>query len=307
MGTGRNPDDGIAQIIGQIFLPLHRELRRFLKDTTEMQSSELSSKMGPAGQLITDIERYEKQLDGILSRFRHTNEGIDICAEDDPRFRQYVREMIDLLNDALGQNDYSQQIVTEFNDGVSNFYESPSYKSVETIIGVLRAVQTRLAHNPEFVQRTRRPTTEMSRKIFIVHGHSGLEHAVARFITQIGLEPIILHEQPNQGRTVIEKFENYSDVGFAVILLTPDDVGGPRNGAQRPRARQNVILELGYFIGSLGRDRVCALLQEGVELPSDILGIVWEPLDHHDAWELALAKELRAAKYDFDWNKGAGA
>jgi predicted nucleotide-binding protein len=143
-----------------------------------------------------------------------------------------------------------------------------------------------------------------SKKVFIVHGHAGgPREAVARFLEQLGLEPIILHEQANQGRTIIEKFEAHADVGFAIILLTPDDLGGPRGGERRPRARQNVILELGYFIGRLGRSQVCALMVGELELPSDILGVVWTPFDVGEAWKHGLAKELQAAGYVFDWNR----
>jgi predicted nucleotide-binding protein len=118
----------------------------------------------------------------------------------------------------------------------------------------------------------------LGRKVFIVHGHAGEpREAVARYLDRVNLEPIILHEQANQGKTIIEKFEAHSGVGFAIVLLTPDDVGGPVGGAQQPRARQNVVLELGYFIGRLTRARVCALKAGDVELPSDILGIVWTP------------------------------
>ena len=90
-----------------------------------------------------------------------------------------------------------------------------------------------------------------SKKVFIVHGHDeAAKESVARFLEKLKLEPIILHEQPNSGRTLIEKFEVYADVGFAVVLLTPDDVGSPaseaRAGSMKHRARQNVILELGY-------------------------------------------------------------
>jgi predicted nucleotide-binding protein len=99
-----------------------------------------------------------------------------------------------------------------------------------------------------------------------------MKESVARFLEKLDLRPIILHEQPNKGRTVIEKFEAHSDVGFAVVLLTPDDVGGLASSPDKlsRRARQNVILELGYFIGKLGRAKVCALYKEGVEIPSDI-------------------------------------
>ena len=142
-----------------------------------------------------------------------------------------------------------------------------------------------------------------SRKVFIVHGHDeGAREAVARFLTDIDFQPIILHEQASQNRTVIEKVEHHGDVGFAVVLLTPDDVGGSRDGEQQPRARQNVILELGYFIGRLGRERVCALKRE-LEIPSDFGGVVYETFDASRGWKQALGKELSAAGYEIDWNK----
>lgn len=144
-----------------------------------------------------------------------------------------------------------------------------------------------------------------SDKVFIVHGHDGeARESVARFITDIGLKPIILHEQANQGRTVIEKVEAHSDVGFAVVLLTPDDEGRAKGGPEfEPRARQNVLLELGYFLGRLGRKHVCALKRGDVEIPSDFAGVVWERMDESGGWRQALGRELEAAGHDLDWNK----
>ncbi len=109
----------------------------------------------------------------------------------------------------------------------------------------------------------------------------------------------ILHEQPSGGRTIIEKLEHNADVAFVVVLLTPDDLGRARDGLERPRARQNVILELGYFIGKLGRGRVCALVRDGVEKPSDYDGVVWVPLDS-GGWKLALMQEMNEAGVPFD-------
>jgi predicted nucleotide-binding protein len=131
--------------------------------------------------------------------------------------------------------------------------------------------------------------------IFIVHGHDeAMENMVARFLARLGLNPIILHEQPNKGRTIIEKFEAHSmNAGFAVVLLSPDDIGAAKDGKPSPRARQNVILELGYFIGKLGRERVCALHAGEVELPSDLHGVVWVP--YLGDWKLKLIQELKAA------------
>ncbi|MFK7161858.1 nucleotide-binding protein [Marinospirillum sp. MEB164] len=143
-----------------------------------------------------------------------------------------------------------------------------------------------------------------SRKVFIVHGHDdGARETVARFLERIGLEAIILHEQANQGRTIIEKVVANSDVGFAVVLLTPDDEGCAKGGNPEPRARQNVLLELGYFIGRLGRDKVCALKRGTLEIPSDFAGVVWETMDSNGGWKQALARELEAAGHSIDWNK----
>lgn len=142
-----------------------------------------------------------------------------------------------------------------------------------------------------------------NRDIFIVHGHDeAARETTARFIEQLGLRPIILHEQANQGLTLIEKFEKYAQVTFAVVLLTPDDIGGSATtpNARQPRARQNVILELGYFLGNLGRNRVCALYKSGVELPSDMSGVVYIAMDDLGAWKRALAREFKAAGIEVD-------
>ncbi|WDG50453.1 nucleotide-binding protein [Pseudomonas chlororaphis] len=143
----------------------------------------------------------------------------------------------------------------------------------------------------------------LSRKVFIVHGHDeGAREMVARFLERLGFQSIILHEQANQGRTVMEKVETHGEVGFAVVLLTPDDEGCAKGGTPEPRARQNVLLELGYFLGRLGRDKVCALKRGAVEIPSDFAGVVWEPMDGN-GWKQALGRELEAAGHDIDWNK----
>ena len=144
-----------------------------------------------------------------------------------------------------------------------------------------------------------------SRLVFLVHGHDdAVKESVARFLEKLDLKPVILHEQPNQGKTVIEKFEAHSDVGFAVVLLTPDDVGGLPSSLDKlsRRARQNVILELGYFIGKLGRAKVCALYVEGVEIPSDIHGVLYVPYDAGNGWRLKLANEIKAAGIAIDLN-----
>ena len=140
-----------------------------------------------------------------------------------------------------------------------------------------------------------------SKKVFVVHGHNEtIKQTVARTLESIGLTPIILAEQPDKGRTVIEKFEKEgNDVGFAVVLLTADDKGRKnRARTMQSRARQNVVFPMGYFMALLGRERVMLLLQEGVEEPSDLKGVVYTALDKDGAWRYKLVKELREQGYD---------
>lgn len=149
-------------------------------------------------------------------------------------------------------------------------------------------------------------SADADNKVFVVHGHDeATKEKVARFLEKLKLEAVILHEQPNKGRTVIEKFTDYADVSFAVVLMTGDDVGGVKGTPPKeltPRARQNVVLELGYFLARLGRGHVCALFEPGVEIPSDYSGVLYLPLDDAGAWKLQLAREVKAAGIQVDLN-----
>lgn len=147
------------------------------------------------------------------------------------------------------------------------------------------------------------PSPQQTKKVFVVHGHDNeVKETVARFIEKLGLIPVVLHEKPNAGKTIIEKFEVFSDVGFAVVLLTPDDIGAAASDPKtlKPRARQNVILELGYFMGKLTRFRVCALYKPGVEIPSDYQGVLYVEYDGGGAWKQKLAQELVEANFSID-------
>jgi predicted nucleotide-binding protein len=155
---------------------------------------------------------------------------------------------------------------------------------------------------------TMSPST--SNKVFVVHGHSEeMKQAAARVLQTLSLMPVILHEQPNKGMTIIEKIEEYADVGFAIVLLSGDDLGylAPaeiKKPAPKRRARQNVILELGFFLGKLGRGKVVALVDQcDLEFPSDYSGIVYTAYDAPGHWKFELVRELRSAGYDIDANK----
>ena len=143
-------------------------------------------------------------------------------------------------------------------------------------------------------------------KVFIVHGHdNAAKEAVARFVENLGFEAIILHEQASSGKTIIEKIEEYTNVGFAIVLYTPCDLGASqeKKGELKPRARQNVIFEHGYLIGRIGRENVCALVKGGIETPNDISGVVYIKMDESEAWKYQVAKEMKACGYEFDSNK----
>jgi len=149
------------------------------------------------------------------------------------------------------------------------------------------------------------------KKVFIVHGHNEeMKQSVARIITKLGLTPIILHEQPNGGKTIIEKFErNAENINFAIILLSADDLASSVRDLEgikdeevrqhlEKRARQNVVFEMGYFAGRLGRSNVFFLLQEGVAKPGDLDGIVYTSYDATQAWRFELVKELKNTGYN---------
>lgn len=139
-------------------------------------------------------------------------------------------------------------------------------------------------------------------KIFVVHGHDGeLKQSVARIVEKQGIEAIILSEKVNLGRTIIEKFEDYSDVDGAICLFTADDLGHAKPEKNlKYRARQNVVLETGYFMGKLGRNHVVILADKDIEMPSDLSGIVYTSTSN---WQVDLLKELDAMGYTVDFNK----
>jgi hypothetical protein len=152
---------------------------------------------------------------------------------------------------------------------------------------------------------TSAPPSRAPTKIFIVHGHDeGTRAIVKNFIEKLGFEAVVLHERPNRGRTIITKFqEEAADIGFAVVLMTPDDQGGKAGEtATAPRARQNVVFELGFFYGALGAAHVVALVKGEVEKPSDFDGVVYISLNSGN-WQTDLGRELKAAGFPIDWNK----
>jgi predicted nucleotide-binding protein len=193
-------------------------------------------------------------------------------------------------------------------------YEQEDRQELERRLQVLDSLIDQIETELEFPKSTVIDTGSRERvfefekhKIFLVHGRDNPAlHEVVRFLKKLRQDVIVPREQPNQSRTVIEKFEDYADVGFAVVLLTPDDAGAGgvvlSRHELRPRARQNVIFELGYLIGRLGPNNVCALYVEGVEKPSDYDGVLYIKFDAGGTWYLELAKKLKAAGLPVDMN-----
>lgn len=240
----------------------------------------------------------------------------------DPVIEVLQKKVNSTLQDILGCEsvEYQEYVLPEF-DSLITFYSEPSLQAIKSHYGewLDKAVKQISALKELFEERIAdaealsassvlQPSPYLNTgKVFIVHGHDhGVKETVARFIEKLGLEPVILHEQPNENRTVIEKLEDHSEADFAIVLFTPDDIGYPakRPEEAKPRARQNVVLELGYFMGKLGRKRV-ALLQVGddIEIPSDYSGVLYLPYDDIGAWKFQLAREMKARGMDVDMNR----
>lgn len=227
------------------------------------------------------------------------------------RWSQYNKEMLlRMFSDSSIAEEYDRFV------GVGFYPMDPSFdwlvnnfeEDVDDSINRLESIKDRLDLIPEQDEDNlsnirKKPSKN---KVFVVHGHDELEkETVARFLINLGLTPVILHEQPNMGKTIIEKLEIYSDVSFAVVLLTPDDRAMPKDEPERQelRARQNVIFELGFFFGKLGRNKVAVLYKKGVSVPSDYSGIVYIEMDINNGWQLPLAREIKKAGLDVDLNK----
>jgi len=187
---------------------------------------------------------------------------------------------------------------------------------VRKVVAILEAAKRELELRSELEEVVvldespeEKAAAEESGRTFIVHGHNDArKHELFRVLHDLtGTKPIILHEQPNGGRVILEKLEAYaSTAGFAVALLTADDLGRAASDSdEQPRARQNVVFEAGYFAGLLGRARVLILHEDGVELPSDLDGLVYVPLDS-GAWKLKLAHEMSNVGISVDWSQLAG-
>jgi predicted nucleotide-binding protein len=262
-------------------------------------------------QRIAELEKFDissirsstnAELTALSAAIRDT---LDRCfGEGSGAFNRFETATILLWSPSFSTGSYPQ--AQHYQEGVQKHIQRAIALLVEAKRSLLEDLEDA---SIEAVDSTARPSSSNSRtssKVFVVHGHDEAAlHSLARFLEKLELEAIILREQPNEGKTIIEKFEAYAaQVAFAVVLLTPDDVGGAK-AAKEPQARtrQNVIYELGYFVGTLGRGKTCLLRKGETEIPSDLEGIVYTDLDNGGAWKYMLAREFKAAGLKFDPGK----
>lgn len=268
---------------------------------------ETTEKVGKLKQnkIIKEIDKNDKKeiVDDIVIPYLNGTEfvvnGYFLSKKDIVRLKivmteQSARELAQYENDNMP-------------DGVIMYVSPEDIFSYDNYI--TDVTKTLLSEAKERIEKPTHKVSKMEKsdktKVFIVHGRdSEVKLEVARFIEKMGFEPIILHEQANKGMTIIEKIEKYSNVGFGIILYTPCDVGYKKDDENLKmfRARQNVVFEHGYLIAKLGRNNVCALVKENVEIPNDISGIVYIPFDANGGWKIPLAKEMKSSGYDIDFN-----
>jgi len=295
-----------------------------------MSNMEESSKKIPLASTYLNVS-LQKASQQITQRIRVGREIVNQQAPKriNTRFLNSLWDIIkkwDDYNSTLLKSIFSDETVADKYDSSVTYSEYKGLadysKKINSFYRIkmreLESIKERL-HLYKTVSQETSKTLEridsFGNKVFIVHGHDETTKlSVARFLEKLDLNVIILHEQPNKGRTIIEKLEANSsevDIGYAVVLLTPDDMGGTASNAAktssklplRHRARQNVVFELGYFIAKLGRERVAALYSEGVELPSDYQGVLYTKLDGSDSWKFELAREMKAAGIDLNLSK----
>lgn len=243
-------------------------------------------------------ERRDPKFEAVESKVNHTLR--DIFGADTVEYNEY-RIMLDTAEHNYAYEVPMHEIVAGYQRGIAS-----AVAALQAIVELFDE-RLRVEALPEAETRREEPRSRPGRKVFVVHGHDeAAKQELARFLEALMLQPVVLHEQANEGQTIIEKFEKHAGtVRFAVVLLTPDDIGYPvgDQAAARPRVRQNVILEFGFFVSELGREHVVALVKGDVEIPSDLHGLLYEKMDAGGAWKYRVANEMRSAGIEIDMNK----
>ena len=263
---------------------------------------EIISPSLPATQAIILLKQQIGKIDALLK-----------IKYDDPQVDKWDNFTQQVIIKAFGKPHDNLSAYYSVRSGGQIYTNMPDYEIQENFINGYTGLKTLLGGFIEQLEAFGTPLEEksietprrvLSKDIFIVHGHNDqVKNELASIVSKLGFKPIILHEQANQGLTLIEKLEKHSDVGFAFVLLTPDDTGRTNKESKplSPRARQNVVFEYGLFVGKLTRTRVCCLYTGEVELPSDLHGLVYIPFKSSiNEVQLDIIKELKAAGYKIE-------
>ena len=254
----------------------YEKLKKIIDDTDELIKKDITNSDPEFDAWEMKVKRFISNKYGVnsleMNKFNDTSFFMGVWSLDTP------------------EEEIHQDSVNSCRDGL------------KTTKAILEAYLEELSEENELsIQFQPQPSMDAS-KVFIVHGHDGeLKEAVARIIEKQNIKAIILSEQANTGQTIIEKFEKSSDVSCAICLFTADDLGRAKASAvDKARARQNVVFEAGYFIGKLGRDRIIILSDSGIDIPSDLAGVVYTNTQN---WQVELLKELKSMGYNIDFNK----
>lgn len=263
-------------------------------------------------------ERIQKGL-AIKQAKINSREALDEAKNEYSKWNSFNAELLKRIfsTDELAE-EYSRWIgigviamrEPSLGEKIADLYKDIDQKihRIDSIIERLELIpltKTVAAAAPQESESVRPPAK--TKKVFVVHGHDEIAKTnLEVFLHEIGLEPVVLHRQADEGLTVIEKFEKHSDVGYAFILLTPDEIsyvkaeeGNDDNKRQKEyRARPNVIFEFGYFVGKLGRSRVCCLYTGDVSLPSDVSGMIYKKFANSiEEVAYSIIKDLKASGY----------
>ncbi len=287
---------------------LENEQINFVKDTHVDMTTEMQSQPTLVESRESSLEKIKAQISRGYQLRHHevrSEDELKKVVAECRKWSNYNKTLLSKLftnssvADGYSGFNYQRPIGSKMNPLVNPSLEEQVGRYWERMITSINSLEGICEQLELYDEPSDNHSPTLGNKVFIVHGHDeAAKHEIARFIAGLDLRAIILDEQPSRGQTIIDKFEEHADEsGFAIVLLTADDVGAPRDRIDKlkPRARQNVVMELGYFLRGLGRERVCVLYETGVELPSDIRSLLYVTMDNAGGWKLKVAKEMKIA------------
>lgn len=288
----------------------------------------IASTLNMPKQKVVDLLRKQIELSVVLLQYQvpshQVMRGYDMFGGGGHAAKEYDKEAQNAFFnefhkwDARNEEIFTRAFVDANNTDLDGYRQTGRSYFISDVVVEQKEIITKLvAYLQGFIDRIDLIPCEIEEKseepaslsskdttsVFIVHGHDDLAiNEVKVFLMKIGFNPIVLREKPNEGQTIIEKIEKYTNVGFAIVLYTPCDEGKAEGSSvYKSRARQNVVFEHGYLCAKLGRKYVCALVKDDVEILGDLGGVVYTPMN--PGWEMLVARELMSAGYTFDASK----